>query len=93
LWGPSGVLWSCGGMYLNLVGDDYKDKQCVMNYKTPRLKIILQTAVFDYINSKFSIAMYELRNSHLTSLHHFETDEQIVYGKSGPGPLRTLDGR
>jgi hypothetical protein len=37
--------WSCGEVYLNLVGDDYKDKQCVMNYKSPRLKIVLQTAV------------------------------------------------
>jgi hypothetical protein len=30
---------------LNLVGNDNKDKQCVMRYEMPRLKIIFETAV------------------------------------------------
>ena len=32
-------------MSLNLVGNDNKDKQCVMSYEMPRLKIIFETAV------------------------------------------------
>jgi hypothetical protein len=35
-----------GGVSLNLVGDDHKNKQYVMRYEMPRLTIILKTAVF-----------------------------------------------
>jgi hypothetical protein len=39
------MLGSSGAVSLNLVGNEYKDKHCVIRYEMPRLKIIPKTAV------------------------------------------------
>jgi hypothetical protein len=41
-WGGQG---SSGAVPLNLVGNEYKDKQCVMRYEMPRLNKFSVTAV------------------------------------------------
>jgi hypothetical protein len=41
-WGGQGLS---GAVSLNLVGNEYKNKQCVMHYKIPRLNKFSVTAV------------------------------------------------
>jgi hypothetical protein len=67
---------------LNLVGNDNKDKQCVMRYETPRLKIILKTAV----DAQRRVEMIERREIPTFELHLITIKNPCINLPSRPVP-------